>query len=183
MAKYVLGRHAQTRSDLLRHIGIIGGSLLLFSVLQVSFFARFPFFGATPDLIICTVLCISYFCGRYAGGITGLAGGFLIEAIGASGITLLPVIYFLFGYVVGYYSRAVIQKRYSSYLFYLGIALAIRATVTVLYAALTYRNLSLPTLLIHTLLPEAAGTAIAGAILYVPMRLLCRLLKRKRTGA
>ena len=188
MSKYILGRRAQTRSEAIKYTAAIGGLLVLVSVLQVSFFARFRFFGAVPDVMLCTVLCLAFFCGRYTGAISGMAGGFLIEAIGGTGgVVLLPLIYFLYGYVVGHYCRAVILKRFSSYSFYLFTAVALRAAVTLLYACLTYERIRLPYLFLQILLPEAAGTRLVGCVLYFPMRLFYRLLhqsrRKKRRGA
>lgn len=181
MSKYILGRRAQTRSEAIKYTVLIGCLLILAAVLQVSFFGRFRFFGAVPDVTLCTVLCLAFFCGRYTGGIAGIAGGFLIEAIGGTGgVFLLPLIYFLYGYVVGYYCRTVIRKQFTSYLFYLFTALALRATVTLLYACLTYERIRLPYLLLHVLLPEAAGTLLVGCALYVPMLLFCRMLQQAR---
>lgn len=181
MSKYILGRRAQTRSEAIKYTLLVGGLLIAASVLQVSLLGRFRFFGAVPDLMLCTVLCMAFFCGRYTGGLAGLAGGFLIEAIGATGgVYLLPLIYFLYGYVVGHYCRAVISKRFGTYFFYLLTALALRATVTLLYACLTYERIRLPWLLWHVLLPEAVGTLLIGCALYFPLLLFCRMLRQTR---
>ncbi|MBQ2735076.1 MAG: hypothetical protein IJF33_04515 [Clostridia bacterium] len=181
MAKYVLGRRAQTRSEAIKYTVLIGCLLVLVAVLQVSFFGRFRFFGAVPDVMLCTVLCLAFFYGRYTGSISGMAGGFLIEAIGGTGgVVLLPLIYFLYGYVVGYYCRAVILKRFSSYSFYLFTAVALRAAVTLLYACLTYKRIRLPYLFLQILLPEAVGTLLVGCVFYFPMRLFYHLLHQRR---
>ena len=180
MAKYILGRRAQTRSEAIKYTVLIGCLLVLVAVLQVSLFGRFRLFGAVPDLMLCTLLCLAFFDGRYTGGLAGIAGGFLIEALGggAGGVYLLPLIYFLYGYLVGHYCRAVIPKRFASYSFYLFTALALRATVTLLYACLTYERIRLPYLFLQVLLPEAAGTLLIGCLWYFPMLLFCRLLRQ-----
>ena len=77
--------------------------LILFgAILQTSVFGKLTYIGAVPDLMICIVLCISYFNGRHHGAITGLAAGALIEAMASSGIVLLPLFYMLFGYIAGH---------------------------------------------------------------------------------
>lgn len=157
------------------------GILLLFAVsLQTSLLPRMRLFGAVPDLMLCTVLCISYFCGRYTGGIVGIAAGFLTDALGSTGISLLPFCYFLLGYFVGYYARAVNQKQFTNYIFFLTAGLLYRAAITVLAASLSYELLNLPQLLLHAVLPELLYTAAVGCILYAPIRLFCvRGVKRK----
>lgn len=177
--KYILGRRAQTRYHALRYTLASGCLLVLLAVLQVSFFSRFRVLGAAPDLMIVAVLGIAYFSGPYAGAINGIAAGFLIEAIGSSGITLLPLCYLLCGYLVGYYARSN-PKTYPTYLIYLGVTLLYRAVITVLYASLTYRDLRLPPVLLYSVLPELLLTAIAGLVIFFPMRLFCGWLARKR---
>ena len=152
--------------------------LILFgAILQTSVFGKLTYIGAVPDLMICIVLCISYFNGRHYGAITGLAAGALIEAMASSGIVLLPLFYMLFGYIAGHYSRAVQPKRFIPYLFYLIFALLLRAALTILYACLTYQNIHLLQILLHAVLPEMLTTAIAGICLYFPLMLFCRKVK------
>ena len=172
----ILGYRALTRSRIVVNTVTIGILLILCSSLQVSLFGRFPLFGAIPDLMICTVLCVAYFRGRYAGCITGIAAGVIIEAIGVRGISLLPVVYMLFGYVAGHYSRAVYPKRLTVYLIYLACGLGLRALVTVGYACITYEFINLPQILVCAVLPEMGGTAIVGCVLYAPIKMACRLL-------
>ena len=177
--KLILGHRAQTKARIIRYTVLVGLVLILSAILQVSLFSRFRLFGAVPDLMIVAVLCIAFFCGRYAGAVTGIAAGFLIEAIGTSGISILPLCYFLCGYLVGHYARTV-QKSYPPYLIYLGCILLIRATVTVLYACMTYQNVNLPLILVRSVLPEALVTAIAGCALYFPLKLFCYYLENKK---
>ena len=174
--KYILGHRARTRSRAIRFTVMIGLLLITLAILQVSIFSRFRVLKAVPDLMICTVLCLAFFCGRYTGAISGIAAGFLIEAIGSTGIVLLPVCYFLLGYIAGHFARAVIPKRYSSYLVYLTVTLFCRAAITVLYSCLTHRDVHIPMILLQSVLPEMLVTAIVGLVLYFPMKLFCGLL-------
>ncbi len=176
----IAGYAAQTRSKIIAYTVCLSLLVLLTAVLQVSVFARFSIFGATPDLMICTVLCIGFFVGRYAGAITGIGAGFLIEAMGSVGISLLPLFYLFVGYLAGHYARAIYPKRYTAYLFYLLFAVLLRMIITLTYIVLTYESFHLLGVIGKILLPEAADTAVAGCILYFPIKLLCtRLMKKK----
>ncbi len=175
----ILGYRAQTRSRVLAYTVTFALLLVLLACLQVAFFGKLRPFGAVPDLMICTVLIIAYFCGQYAGAITGIAAGFLIEAIGSLGVSILPVAFMIGGYVVGYYAHTLGQKRYPVYLLYLGGALILRAGLTVIYAAISYESVNLLHILWESVLPEALGTALAGILLYFPIGGICRLLARK----
>lgn len=178
MARRILGYRAQARSRMLAYSLCIGLLLSVTASFQVSVLGRFRPFGGVPDLMICTVLCVAFFCGRYAGAITGIAAGVLIEAIGSQGISLLPVIYMIGGYVAGHYANNVRPKRYSVYLFFHACALFLRAGVTVVYASLNYRTVDLPKILLYSVLPELLGTLIAGVLLFFPVGLVCRFLQR-----
>ena len=173
----ILGFEAKARSRLVIFGVSITLLLLVGAVLQTSVFGRLTYIGAVPDIMLCIVLCISYFNGRYHGAITGLAAGALIEAIASSGIVLLPLFYMLFGYIAGHYARAVQPKRFIPYLFYLMFALFLRAGLTILYACLIYQNIHLVQILIHAVLPEMLATAIAGLCLYLPLKLFCKKVK------
>ena len=151
--------------------------ILTGAVLQTSVFGKLTYIGAVPDIMLCIVLCISYFNGRHNGAITGLAAGALVETMASSGIVLLPLFYMLFGYMAGHYARAVQPKRFVPYLFYLMFALLLRAALTVLYACLTYQSIHLVQIFLYAVLPEMLTTAVAGICLYFPLMLFCRKVK------
>ncbi len=173
----IMGFEAKARSRLV----IFGVSLALLifvgAIIQTSVFGKLTYIGAVPDIMLCIVLCVSYFNGRHHGAITGLAAGAFIETIASNGIVLLPFFYMVFGYMAGHYARAVQPKRFIPYLFYLMFALFLRAGLTVLYACLTYQNIHLLQILIHAVLPEILATAIAGIALYLPLKLFCKKTK------
>ncbi len=177
--KTSFGLRGDSKKSIVLYCVVIGLLLLLVAVLQTSLFPRMRLLGAIPDLALCAVLCISYFCGRYTGGIVGIVAGFLVEALGSVGISLLPLCYFILGYLAGYYARAVNPKRFTNYVFYLAAALVYRATVTVAAASLSYEFLHLPQLLLHSVLPEMLYTAIVGCALYALMKPVCKLLLKK----
>ena len=176
----MMGSQSQTRAKLIAYTVCVSLLLLLLAVLQVTVFAKISVFGATPDLMLCAVLGVSFFLGRYAGAITGIGAGFLIEAMGSTGISLLPLFYLLLGYLAGHYARVIVPKRLTAYLIYLLPALLLRAGITLTYICLSYESFNVIRILLSTLLPEAAETALFGAILYFPIRLLCERLMRKK---
>lgn len=176
--RYELGRQARTRALIWRYCLTIGAFVLFAALLEVSLFARWKPFGAVPDLMIATVFAFSFFCGCYAGAITGIAAGVLIDALGSVGISILPVVYLLVGYVSGYYAKLLSASRYGNYLFYLLFVVLVRAAVTVLYASLNFAEIHLPEILLHAVLPEAAGTFLFGALLFFPVWALARWMER-----
>ncbi|MBQ9132649.1 MAG: rod shape-determining protein MreD [Clostridia bacterium] len=178
--KYITGYRAQTRAKSVRYTVAITLLVLILAVLQVSLFSRFRIFGAVPDLMLCTVVCVAFFSGRFAGAITGIGAGFLIEALGSVGISILPVAYLICGYLVGHYARAVIPRRFLLFLLYFAIALILRVALTLTYVCLTYAQVSLPSVIVGILLPELAATALCGCALYAPIKLLCNCLEKNK---
>lgn len=180
MAKYVSSYRAQTRSKTIRYTVTFSLVILLLAVLQVSVLGKYRLFGVVPDLMLCLVLCIAFLCGRYAGAITGIGAGFLIEAIGSVGISFLPLAYLIVGYVVGNYASAQGQKLWTNYLLYLGAGMLARAAITLGYILLQYEKVDFLQIFVHILLPEIVLTFLCGALLYAPLRLLGMLLERKK---
>ena len=177
--KYSLGHRAQARTRAIRYTVWIGILLIFLATLQVSFFPYVRLLGGIPDLMIVAVLCLSYFSGRYMGAVTGIAAGFLIDAIGSTGVVILPICYLFLGYLVGHYARILGHNGFVSYLLYLGITLLYRAVITVLLACMSYSTVNLIKILIYSVLPEALTTAIWGCIMFFPLGLFCRLLSKK----
>lgn len=176
--KYILGERAQTRKRSVRYVVSVAVLLLVLAVIQLSFFGRFRIFGAIPDLMIAAVLCIGYFTGPYTGAVSGIAAGFLIDALGTSGFSVLPICYLLEGYLAGHLARRIPTRGFLNYLVFLAVTLLYRAAITLICAWVAYESLHLP-FLTKTVLPELPATALAGLALYFPMRLLCGWLEKK----
>ena len=177
--KYILGQRAQTRKRSVRYVVAVTVLLLLLSVIQLSFFGRFRIFGAIPDLMIAVVLCIGYFTGPYTGAVSGIGAGFLIDALGTTGWTILPLCYLFEGYLAGHFSRRVPTRGILQYMIFLAVTLVFRALITGIYAWVDYESIQLSSFLTGILLPELFGTALAGIALYFPMRLFCGWLEKK----
>jgi len=180
--KYILGQRAQTRKRSVRYVVAVALALLLLAVIEVSFFGRFRILGSVPDLMIVAVLCIGYFTGPYTGAVSGIGAGFLIDSLGSTGFTILPLCYLFVGYLAGHFSRTSSARGFVQYLIYLAVTLGFRAVITLVYAWVGYESLSLLSFLGGTVLPEMLGTALAGAALYFPMRLLCGWLEKKQAN-
>lgn len=179
MARYILGRQAQNRSKMIRYTVVIGLLLFFMAIIQTSVISRVKPFGVSSDVMISVVMGISFFCGCYTGAIVGIAAGFLTDALASVGLSVLPMIYLLIGYVVGYYVKALGGKGYLSYLICLGIILPVRFLITLIMTLISVNGFHFPTFLITLALPELLGTAIFGLLLYFPIWGICAWLKRR----
>ncbi len=175
----ILGYRAQTRASILANTVVYASFFLLLALIQTSLLGRFRPFGTLPDLMLCGVLGVAYFAGKYTGAISGLFAGFLIEALGSQGLSLLPVLYLLLGYTLGHYASAGGARRALRYLIFLSVSLLMRAGVTVWYVSLTYGTVfPLSYTLFEVVLPELIATAVSGLILWIPCGLVARIPAR-----
>lgn len=179
MARYILGRQAQNRSKMIRYTVVIGLLLFFMTIIQTSVIARVKTFGVSCDMMISVVLGFSYFFGCYTGAIVGIAAGFLTDAFGSVGLSVLPLVYLLIGYITGYYVKALNARGYLSYLICLGIVLPIRFLITLIMTLISVNGFHFPTFLLTLALPEMLGTAIFGLALYFPIWGICAWLKRR----
>ena len=164
---------------LLRSCLWFGLLLLIAALLQVTLLSEWRVMNCVPDLMLCCVVAIAFFCGTHVGAVCGIAGGFLIDALGSFGISVLPVFYLFCGYVVGHYARAMYPKRFSAYAMYASFSLLLRAAASVTLAAATYENVNLPQILLYSVLPELLLTLLLSLLLYLPMRGICSRWMRK----
>ena len=174
MRKYIRGRVARNRAQAARYILALCGLFLVVILLQTTLFSHLRVFGTVSDLCYGTLLLVAYFCGRETGAVAGIASGFAVEALGSVGVSLLPVVYLLCGYVCGHFTRAIVPRRFSAFAAVLGVGLPVRGAVTLIQVCLTYSSISLPRILVQVILPELLGTGLLALALYWPVRQLCR---------
>ena len=176
--KYIRGRASQNRIQAAKYILTECGLFLAVILLQPTLLSRYRILGAVPDLCYVTLILVAYFCGKETGAITGIAAGFAVEALGSVGISLLPVFYLFCGYVCGYFTRAIVPRRFSAFAAVLGVAIPVRGAITLIYMCVTYRSVNLPQLLVHNILPEMLVTALFALPLYWPVKKICEWLNR-----
>ena len=176
MKNKILGREARNRSEVRRYVLTSAALLLLTVVLQTTVLARWRWFGIVPDLTFAVVVLLACFCGAETGAICGIAGGFLIEALGGHGVSILPVVYLFLGYVIGYFTKKQ-TKDLRRYALICAATLPVHAVITVFYTLVTYHKLTGYTFT-HILLPETAALVILFALLYFPLGKLTGWMRR-----
>lgn len=83
---------------------IIGGLLLVAVIVQVTLLSRLSLPGATPDLVVVTVVAIALAMGPSQGAIAGFTAGVLVD-LAPPADTLLGVnaiVYLVIGFVTGF---------------------------------------------------------------------------------
>ena len=77
----------------------------LVAMLQVGCLNRMPLFGATIELLFASVCLIGWKKGAVTGAVTGIVGGFTLDALSAVSISLSPLLFALAGIWMGRIAR------------------------------------------------------------------------------
>jgi cell shape-determining protein MreD len=113
---------------------VIGSAMLLAVLLQVTLLSRLGLPGATPDLIVVTIVAIGLAMGSIAGGSAGLVGAVLLGlATPAPGLLGVQALVFV---VIGFSVGRVLDPRDRSRWILIGIAGLAAAAAVLASAAL-----------------------------------------------
>lgn len=176
-----VNRAAKDRTRIRRYTVAFTITLILVAVLQTSVFSRLRIFSAVPDLLFATTLAAAFFCGRETGAIVGIAAGFLSDALGGlPGYRILPLAFFLVGYLAGHFSRVFAERAFVPYMTVVAVSLPVHTFVTVLQLFLNYGNVRMRNSFTGLFLPEAGALIVAAVLLWFPLRALCRRLENRR---
>lgn len=154
--------------------------LVVFSLLQTTLFTRFRPFGAVPDLILPLVTaCAMSFRDKW-GAVFGVIAAFVIESLGGSTFTILPILYMLTGYIVGlcavYYFRDSLAVR----VLYTVVTSAARAVFTLITLVATVGDVNLITFLTMIVLPEFFANIVFAPLPHIAAKLALKPFTHKR---
>lgn len=79
--------------------------LWLFAILQASFLSHLPILGATVEITLALILLFSWRQNPVVGGIYGMIGGFLLDALASTGLSVLPLLFFAMGAYAAFAAR------------------------------------------------------------------------------
>lgn len=153
-------------ADLFRG-AVVGLLILLFAMLQTTVFARFKPFGAVPDLMLSFVIAVGVTEGERWGAVVGLICAVLIESIGGSGITLLPLLYVPTGFVTGILGTFYYKDSIPVRTIYSASAGLLRSLVTVICTLLAYEKVSFGLMMTKIVIPEYFSTLLISVIPHV----------------
>lgn len=150
-------RAGVTVSEIVKYCiyAVMGVFLIL---LQLTFFSTVRPFNSTPDILIIATAAVSMFEGERAGAVFGLSVGFVAEALGSVGVSLLPLIYMLFGYVCGIVASEYYRRSVLLFLIFDASACAVRFFTTLIYIVITWKTVDLSIVIPDVLFPEFFST-------------------------
>ncbi|MBE6546787.1 MAG: hypothetical protein E7668_05045 [Ruminococcaceae bacterium] len=165
------------RPELLKRSLIYGLLLLLLTAAQCSFFTGLSFLPATPDLLLGALMALTLLENRPTVAILAIAGGFLCDALGSTGVSFTPLFYLLTVVLAGILAEKMLPRFWSFLLLMLPAAL-LRMGYSALRAALG--GISPLSILKSSLLPELLLTVLCALPLYALCLLCAHLAKERR---
>ena len=154
-------------------VAILSLTGLLLIALETTLLSRvpIPFFGwscGTPALGFLFSMAVGFLYGEREGGLTGLFCGWLTDAAGVGeGIILLPLLYFLCGYMSGTVGRRRLAHNLPSFVVFSIFGGGLRCLYAVGEAALTAREVPSVYWIWNGLFPAWLLTVIFSPLVYV----------------
>lgn len=154
--------------------------VVLFALLQTTIFTKFKPFGAVPDLMLSLVVAISMTEREKWGAVVGVAAAFVIESLGGSVVTLLPLPYMLAGYVGGLLTVYRFRDSLAVRAAYTLAAQTARVLVTALVLAATVGDVTFPDMLRYALLPEFFAGVLFAPLPHIAAKVCLRPFNKTR---
>ena len=165
--------------------GVCALLLIIFALLQTTLFTRFRPFGAVPDLILPLVAAVGMTEKEKWGAVFGVIAAFVIESLGGSTVTLLPLLYMPVGYFCGILTTHYFRDAFSVSGLYTLATSAARALFTLIALAMTLSDFNLLTCLLSVVLPECLATVLFAILPHLAAKAALRpfhLTRDERTG-
>ncbi|MBQ8185980.1 MAG: hypothetical protein IJ037_03815 [Clostridia bacterium] len=166
--------------------GVCALLLVFFALLQTTLFTRFKPFGAVPDLILPLVIAVSMTEKEKWGAVFGVIAAFVIESLGGSTVTLLPILYMLAGYVCGICTTYYFRDAFAVRGMYTLISSAARVIFTLLALVLTVGDFDLILCIKDAVVPEFFASVVFAVLPHAAAKLALRpfhLTRDERTGS
>ena len=169
-------------SRMRRRCFIYGLTLLALSLIQTTALHLFPIMGTIPDLCLLFVLGTAMFDGAENGGAVGIAAGFLENALGGVGISMLPLIFFIIGYGTGLLAKKALARTFPSYMIFSLVFCSLRPAITLAAIGLNARasGFDLTAITEGTLVPEFFANLAAAPPMYLLIRKTNRMVQKKK---
>ena len=153
--------------------------LIIFALTQTTLFTRFRPFGAVPDLILPLTVAVAMVLREKWGAVFGLISAFIIESLGGSSFTILPILYMLTGYIVGLCSIYYFRDSAAVRIVYTIFTSAARAVFTLITLFATVGNLNLIHAFTAVIIPELAANIVFAFLPHLAAKLILRPISRE----
>lgn len=161
---------------------VCGALLVFFSLLQTTLFTRFRPFGAVPDLILPLVVAVAMVFREKWGAVFGVIAAFVIESLGGSTFTILPILYMLTGYIVGICAIYYFRDSASVRVLYTIVTSLFRMIFTLITLAATVGDINLITIFSSVLIPEFFANLVFALLPHLAAKLTLKHFSHERNS-
>ena len=166
------------RSALIRRILFYTPTFFILGVLQCSFFTELSFISAVPNIVMGAVAAVALLDSQNASFVCALASGFMIDALGSSGISLSPIAFLVVALVASEISKKILPT-FISYFVVIIPSVVLNAIFTIIKIFFATKELRFLSILKPILLPEFILTLIFSLPLFFIIRALARAVNKK----
>lgn len=159
---------------------VCGALLVFFALFQTTLMARFRPFGAVPDLILPLVCAVGMSEKEKWGAVFGIVAAFVIESLGGSTLTLLPLLYMPVGYLCGILTSNYFRDSIAVRGMYVVGSSVLRAVFTLITVLSTVGGITLGSAFTKAVLPELGANIILGLIPHYLTKLCLRPFNKTR---
>lgn len=153
--------------------------IFILSVVQCSFFAQLSILPAVPDLILGLIVGIAMLDSQRAAAVCGIGAGFVIDAIGTSGLSLSPLFYLICGAACGAFSKKMFPK-FLSWTVCLSVFSLVKALLTIANVLYSFGRYPFLSMVWKILLPEFICTVIVCLPIFFVVKLCMLPIDSKR---
>ena len=153
--------------------------LILFCLMQTTFFTRFRPFGAVPDLILPLVVAVAVTLKEKWGAVFALIAAYVIESLSGSAVTLMPIFYVLVAYICGLLSVYYFRNSFAVLSLYTLATSFLKAVIT-LIIVLTTVGVDFPSAMTKVVLPELLVNILFAALPHLVVALTLRPLSKQK---
>lgn len=171
-------RNQAAKLAVIKRIIIYGITFFILGVAQCSFFNELSFLSATPNIILGAVAAVSLIDSQRSAAVCGIAAGFLIDALGGTGISISPVALLCVALLCSEIAKKILPT-FISWLILLIPASIVGSVFTLVNIFLLVGKLQVSAILKSILLPEFILTVIFSIPLFFIIKLCVRLADAK----
>lgn len=173
------GRRRRFLSEQIRLVILLALSACTLIALQTTILSRFPLpfswsAPAAPSLALLLVLAVGFQLGEQEGSVCGLAVGWLCDAVGSRDVMLLPLVYFLCGWLSGVVGRRRLAHNLPSFFVFAMCGGVLEAVYKYLLAAADTRAFPPPVWMLQALFPPLFLTVLFSPAVYGLVKLIHR---------
>ena len=172
-------RPESSRQLVIRRTLVFSPVVFLLAVAQCSFFAQLTFLSSVPDLMLGFIVAVAMLDSQKSAAVCGIGAGFVIDAIGASGLSFSPLFYMLCGVLCALLAKKMLSG-FLSFAVILAVFSAFKMLFTLFNVLYLTSNASLWRTFANILLPEAITTLIICLPIFFIVKLCMIPIDSKR---